>query len=178
MRNATAIATLAAVCGLAGCGPRPADAPPGADAGFGAGWSWYAVDAPNGGTANVSVTVAWGSWKKKLVYVVGADAAASATTRTATTGAGTEYTVDLSWPDGRTASVRIETPDGSTGRAVFAGRSDDLADGAVFALVPAGDRFELRQLRRDVSGVAADLGSVQKLIRDDQDLLSMFARVK
>jgi hypothetical protein len=147
------------------------------DAGFGDGWNWYALDGSNG-EADVGVRAAWGSFNKKLVYIVAADVAASATTRIATSGAGTEYGVELNWPNGRTAGVRIETADGRTGRAVYAGRSYDLDQGSVLVLLAKSDLLELRQLRRDISGVTPGPVGVQKLIRDDQELLRMLAKEK
>jgi hypothetical protein len=147
------------------------------DAGFGDGWNWYSLDGSNG-EADVGVRAVWGSWNKKLVYIVAADVTASATTRITTTGAGTEYGVELSWPNGRTVGVRIETVDGRTGRAVYAGRSYDLDQGSVLVLLARGDQFELRQLRRDISGVTPGPVGVQQFIRGDPELLRMFAKEK
>jgi hypothetical protein len=147
------------------------------DAAFGDGWNWYALDGSNGG-ADVGVRAAWGSWNKKLVYVVAADGTASSATRITTTGAGTEYAVELNWPNGRTDGVRVETADGRTGRAVHAGRSYDLGQGSVLVLLARGDQIELRQLRRDLSGVTPHLAGVQKFIREDSELLRTFASEK
>jgi hypothetical protein len=174
MRNVTGIVLFAALC-PAGCSARPATAPTGADFG---GWSWYSLNAANAGADDVDVSAYWGSWNKKLVYVVLADAAVTATTRVHTSDGQTEYRVALTLPNAQKAELRVETADGRTGRADFAGQSYDLARGTVFVLLSRGEKLELSQLPRDVSDVTDSLPAVHKLIRDDPELVRPFAKAK
>ncbi len=176
MRNTLAIFAFSAFCCLVSCDSRPS-APSGAGADFG-GWSWYALNTPNAGTNEVDVSATWGSWNTKLVYLILTDVDATATTNVNASGTRTEYNVHLVWPKGRKAELRIETADGKTGRAVYAGQTYDLAEGSVFVLLPKDEKLELRQLRRDISEVAGNVPSVQKLIRDDPELARMFSKLK
>jgi hypothetical protein len=178
MRNTIAVVGVAALCWIAGC-DSPPSTPAAVDAGadFG-GWTWDALKPADPEAGAAALSAAWGSWQGKLAYVVLADETATAATRIDAAGPRTRYDVTLKWPDGRTAEVRIETADGKSGTTAHAGRSCDLADGAVFALVPKGQAFELRQFRRDVSGEAAGLSNVTKLIRTDPELVRLFPKGK
>src|SRR6266498_4071974 len=113
MRYTTGIVALTAFCGLAGCSSQPPSPPPGADADadFG-GWTWDAIKPVNAEGDDVAVSAAWGSWKKKFVYVILADVNATATTSINTSGERTRYEVDVTLPNGRKGDVRIETADG------------------------------------------------------------------
>jgi hypothetical protein len=177
MWKATVILVVLSVCCSTGCESRPSTLSTDADADFG-GWSWDALKPANAESGDVAVSATWGSWKKKFVYVILADPTATATTKISTSGAQTRYEVDLTLPNRRTAEVRIETADGKTGGAVLAGQSYDLARGSVFVVSLKGETVELIQLKHDISDEAAGLPGVVKLVRNDPDLVRMFAKLK
>lgn len=175
VRTAIRLVVVAAAGWLAGCDSRPPTAPGGPDAEFG-GWTWDALKPADPAAGDVSVCAAWGSWKKRLAYVILTDGSASSATDLTTSGGRTRYDVFLTWPAGRRAEVVVETADGRTGTVTLAGRPHDLSRGAVFVVVPGRERFELRQLERDVSGQTADIAGVVNLIRGDPELARTFAR--
>lgn len=175
MRCATGFVVVLAVACSAGCDPPRTTAPGGADAEFG-GWTWDALKPADPAAVDVSVCAAWGSWKKKLAYVILTDGTASSATDLSASGGRSRYDVFLTWPAGRTAELVVETADGRTGTATHAGRPYDLTRGAVFVVVPKRDGFDLRQLERDVTAETADLGTVVRLIRGDPELVRILAR--
>jgi hypothetical protein len=178
MRTAIRLAVLATAGGLASCDsrtPTPTTTAGGPDAEFG-GWTWYALKPADPAGGDVSVCAAWGSWKKRLAYVILTDGTASSATDLTSAGGRIRYDVFLTWPAGRKAEVVVETADGLTGTVTHTGRSFDLSRGAVFVVVPGPEGFELRQLERNLSGETADQAGVLKLIRSDPEIIRRFAR--
>ena len=174
MRTITRIVVCAALCCLAGCAaPAPTDA--NVDSG---GWTWYDYKEVNSRAGDVGVRVSWGSWDKKFVYVLLTDVTTSATTEIVADGPRKEFKVDLKTPNGQKAEVRIVTPDGKGGSLVCDGRSYDLARGRVFILLPRGETFQVQQIPRDVSDVPANVGTANRLLRDDPDVGRVFAKVE
>jgi len=177
MRNFVAILAVSTLGCLAGCNSPPTTSPPAANADFG-GWSWYGVNDPNTGANDVDVCASWGNRNQRLVYIILSDVNTSATTNINASGGRTDYNVDLTLANGQTLEIRIETADGITGTAAYAGQSYDLAQGSVFVLLPKGEKLEMLQLKRDISQVNAGVSGVLKFVRSDPELLRMFARVK
>jgi hypothetical protein len=176
MRTITGMVVVSAFYCLAGCTPQP---PPGPEPGFG-GWAWNDFKDLNPQAGDGGVSASWGSWNKKLVFLILTDTDTSATTAINAAGPPTEYKVALELPKGRKDELRVKTPDGKTGSLVHGEQSYDLTQGPVFVLLPggAGEKLQVLQLRRDLSGVPADVGSVARLLRDDQEIGRIFARVK
>lgn len=177
MRNIIGIIVLLALCYLAGCNSRPAVSPSGADAGFG-NWSWHDFKELNPEAGKGGVSASWGSWHKKFAYVILTDAATSASTAINASGARTEYKVNLTLPKGQKAEWRIETADGKTGSAAYDGQSYDLAQGPVFILLPKGEKLEVLQLNRNISDVVAGPESMEKLLKNDQEIARTFAKAQ
>lgn len=175
MRYPTGSAVFCVLAWLAGCEAPPPSSAGGADAEFG-GWSWDTLKPTDPAGGDLVVSAAWGSWKKKLAYVIVADINAAATTSIVASGERTRYDVRLTWPNGRSTQVLVETADGKAGTVSHAGRTCDLAQGAVFVILPKGDEFELRQLQRDISGETASVAAMAKLIRSDPELVRTFAK--
>jgi hypothetical protein len=175
MRFATGVVIVSGLACWAGCDSPETTAPRGPDAEFG-GWTWNTLKPTDPAAGDFSVCAAWGSWKKKLAYVILTDGTATSATDLSTALGRTRYDVFLTWPGVRTAEFVVETADGRTGTVAHAGRSYDLSRGAVFVVVPKRDRFDLRQLVRDTSGRTADLAEVVNLIRGDPELVRTFAR--
>lgn len=173
MRFATGVLVVLAAVYLAGCDSPQTTAPRGPDAEFG-GWTWSTLKPADPTAGDVSVCAAWGSWKKKLAYVILTDGTASSATDVTTAAGSTRYNVILTWPADRKAEVVVETTDGQTGTVTHGERSYDLSRGAVFLVEPKHDGFQLRQLERDVSGRTADLAGVVNLIRGDPELIRAF----
>lgn len=171
MRTITGIVVVWACCCLAGCATQP---PAGADVNTG-GWSWYDYKEVNSEPGDVGVSASWGSWNKKFVYVILTDSTTSATTEINAAGS---FQVDLKTPKGPKAEMRIETSDGKTGCVVCGEQSYNLAQGSVFILLPRGEKFQVQQLRRDLSDVPAGVGSAYQLLRDDPEIRRFFAPVE
>ena len=178
MRSMIAFVLFAGIASLTSCEPRSTSstpATPAARAEFG-GWSWYAIDKFNPEGKDVCLNASWGTLNQKLVYVLVTDSTVAATTGMSDAGERTAYLVSLKLPLDRKADLRIETPDGKTGRAVYAEQSFDLVQGSVFVLLPSGDRFAIRQFQRDTTNVVASALGVQKFVQDDAELLRLFAK--
>lgn len=176
MRTITGMVVVSACCCLSGCTPQP---PPGPEADFG-GWTWIDFKDLNPQAGDSGVRASWGSWNKKLVFLILTDTDTSAATEINAAGSPTEYKVALKLPKGRKDELRVKTPDGRTGSLVHGDQSYDLAQGSVFILLPGGERGELKvlQLKRDLSDVPADIGRVSQLLGDDQEIGRIFAGVK
>jgi hypothetical protein len=167
---ATRLVVIASIAWQAGCDSPPATSPASADAEFG-GWTWDALKPADRAGDEFGVSAAWGSWKKRLAYVIVTDGTASSSTVIDRSDARTRYIVSLTWPSGRSTEVRLETTDGRTGTITCAGRSHDLALGAVFAVLPKTDEFEVQQFHRDLSRQSSDIAGVVNLIRNDPELI-------
>ena len=175
MRNTIGSFVLLALYCVAGCTSRPADSTSGADAGSG-DWSWHSYKELNSEAGKGGVNASWGSWHKKFAYVILSEPASSASTIVKASGARTEYKVDLTLPKGQKAQWRIETANGKTGSVAYGGQSYDLAQGPVFILLPKGEQLEVLQLKRNITDLIAGPESLEKLLKDDQEIARIFAK--
>jgi hypothetical protein len=173
MRTIPGMLVFSAFCCLAGCTTQP---PPDPEADFG-GWIWNYKDL-NPEVGDVGVSATWGSWNKKFVFLILTDSDTSATTVINAAGSRTEYKVDLELRNRQKDELRVVTPDGITGSLVHGEQSYDLAQGSVFLLLPEGGKLKVLQLKRDLADVPAGVGSVTKLLRTDQEIGRIFAKVK
>jgi hypothetical protein len=80
----------------------------------------------------------------------------------------------INFTNGRQINFELVTADGKTGRVTIDGTNYELADGPLFLVAPDGDKYRVKQLKKDLSGLELKAEGFQAFGRSDADIMEFF----
>jgi len=136
--------------------------------------SWNNVSDWNPPVGCDEINAVWGAWHKKFCFVIFSDVVGSASGRQEARGAQSTFEVQRSSSDGQKFDWHCETADGKTGKGMLDGQSYELAHGMIFLVSTKGEKRQVRQLQRNLADTTAGPDSLEKLLKEDQEIVRFF----